>query len=734
MLRNVVAIGCFGLPISAWGQNVNNVPQGTSWPTIQQAIDGATAGDTLELVAASFDEEVTVDRDIVIVGNGFTTLSSPGQAVFELEADVSFELSGVVVEPVAGDLEMQGIRTIAGGNTIVISDATFRTSLPTGNGSALYAGNALEITMADVIFEGLVPGATTANVGGAIYASSSTLVPMDLTNVVFRDLTSSGTGGAIYAFNEAVTCTRCTFDHTTADEGSAISAAFMSTIDVEQSLFCGTVGSALAGIRGTVRSSRFVEINALEGAAVQPSSLAAGTWTVTNNTFVGTIGDAASSILSLVSFNEDLVSTNNLFYDNDGYAIVVGAPPVVTYNWFEANTADISGAVLDGTNRSGLPQLSSWTSDGNCDNDELWPIPLSVGGLIDAGDPSILDPDGSRSDIGAYGGPAADPALHVDADGDGVSFLQDCDDTESAAYPGAIEICDGVDNDCNGLIDGADQDISDEDTFYPDCDGDGQGDAVGAEVACFAPAGGCGTWASEAHLGALASADCNDQDPLTFFGADELCAAGDQDCDGDDDLGAVDATPFYVDEDLDGFGSEESVAVCGASGPPSGYTSTPGDCSDENSTFHPGAADSCGDGLDQDCNLVDGDDASLRDWYPDADGDGYGDGRAAPVSDCHEVLPGFSTDTTDCNDLAADVHPGAVETCNGIDDDCSSAIDDTQDCDEGTPDPNHPADQDPSSVHPVGGCNCSTPGSAALSAVSCFLVVVLSRRRDRLAS
>ncbi|MCB9742647.1 MAG: putative metal-binding motif-containing protein [Alphaproteobacteria bacterium] len=63
-----------------------------------------------------------------------------------------------------------------------------------------------------------------------------------------------------------------------------------------------------------------------------------------------------------------------------------------------------------------------------------------------------LDPDGSAPDVGAYGGLEAEQP--PDEDGDGWDYRLDCDDTEASAYPGAEELLgDGVDNDCDGLVD-----------------------------------------------------------------------------------------------------------------------------------------------------------------------------------------------------------------------------------------------------------------------------------------
>ena len=103
-------------------------------------------------------------------------------------------------------------------------------------------------------------------------------------------------------------------------------------------------------------------------------------------------------------------------------------------NWYSNTTSDASGSLSStslGSNSLFVdPDLEDYTADGNCGNDKMWPATTSP--LIDAGDPSasLNDPDGSRSDIGAYGGPDADPDLFIDADGDGYVAIYDCDDSQ----------------------------------------------------------------------------------------------------------------------------------------------------------------------------------------------------------------------------------------------------------------------------------------------------------------
>ena len=127
--------------------------------------------------------------------------------------------------------------------------------------------------------------------------------------------------------------------------------------------------------------------------------------------------------------------------------------------------------------------------------------------------------------------------------------------------------------------------------------------------------------------------DCNDIDGSIHPGAVEICGDGiDQDCDGSD----LECIPDPRDVDDDG----------------DGYTENQGDCNDSVSFIHPGAAEICGDGIDQDC---DGSDLTCPEDI-DNDGDGYTENQG------------------DCNDTIASIYPGAAEICgDGIDQDCNGS-------------------------------------------------------------
>ena len=103
-------------------------------------------------------------------------------------------------------------------------------------------------------------------------------------------------------------------------------------------------------------------------------------------------------------------------------------------------------------------------------------------------DPNIaLDAD-ADADTDADSDGDLDEGSPVDQDGDGHSDDVDCDDEDAAIFPGALEACDGEDNDCDGRIDDEDDDVTiGTTTYYADRDGDGLGDADGEIEACAHP-------------------------------------------------------------------------------------------------------------------------------------------------------------------------------------------------------------------------------------------------------
>jgi hypothetical protein len=209
----------------------------------------------------------------------------------------------------------------------------------------------------------------------------------------------------------------------------------------------------------------------------------------------------------------------------------------------------------------------------------------------------------------------------------------DCNDGAASIHPGAIDVCDGIDNDCSGSIDDAVDFDGDGYSACVDCNDDDATIHPDAFDACDAIDNDCDGFADEdfdedGDGVSPCAGDCDDRDPEVSPLLPEICNGYDDDCDGFADNG--------FDDDADG------------------YSTCEGDCDDTNADVHPLATEIC-DSLDDDC------DGDIPDTT-DADGDGY------------------SLCEGDCDPDDGDVNPAATESCNDIDDDCDGGIDNLPEC------------------------------------------------------
>ena len=278
----------------------------------------------------------------------------------------------------------------------------------------------------------------------------------------------------------------------------------------------------------------------------------------------------------------------------------------------------------------------------------------------------------------------------VDNDGDTFSEEDgDCNDRDDEIHPDAEEVCDGVDNDCNEIIDDNPNDIK---VYYLDADGDGFGVEGNSILSCPAdkPIG----YIEAKEKNGVVVFDCDDTpaDAETENGrlihpdAEEVCDEVDNDCDEWIDEEIDTAPTWYLDNDNDTFGDiHQTLKSCPVNGdqPPPGYVGNSADCDDGNGAAYPNADERCNE-VDDNCNGVI-DEASAIDaplWYADADLDGFGSvlnvvpSCAQPsieLSDGTTVT--YVTDNTDCNDSDAGVSPDGIETCDSLDNDCDGFVD-----------------------------------------------------------
>ena len=237
----------------------------------------------------------------------------------------------------------------------------------------------------------------------------------------------------------------------------------------------------------------------------------------------------------------------------------------------------------------------------------------------------------------------------------------DCNDLFPSAYPGGTEVCDGIDNNCDGTTD--EPSAVDALLWYADSDGDGFAGMLSTTSACTQPSGYFST-----------VTDCNDSDNAINPNAIEVCDNIDNDCDISIDENVT--TTYYLDNDGDGFGYLYStIQACSL---PSGYVTNSTDCNDSSSAIKPTANEIC-DGIDNNCNGVQDDSdptlifATATRWYVDSDGDGYGNPLQSLLR-C--VQPsGYVTNSTDCNDTTSLANPNRTEVCDGIDNDCDNTSD-----------------------------------------------------------
>jgi hypothetical protein len=217
---------------------------------------------------------------------------------------------------------------------------------------------------------------------------------------------------------------------------------------------------------------------------------------------------------------------------------------------------------------------------------------------------------------------SASPPVVVDDDGDGFEASEDCDDADAAVNPAAEEVCNGIDDNCDGVVDenqpDADADGVPDCSDVEECDGaDNDGDGLVDEDSADTDKDGIADCVDAEECDGLDNdGDGSIDEDFPDTDKDGICDAIDvEECDGldNDGDGAVDedfpdtdkdATADCVDvEECDGLDNDGDGEIDeGLDVDKDGYSLCVDDCDDTNPAVHPGATDWMNDGVDSDCD------------------------------------------------------------------------------------------------------------------------------------
>lgn len=580
------------------------------------------------------------------------------------------ESGGGAASPVVTNCVFTGNWTNAGGGAVMRNISSGGTTSPIFT-NCIFSGNAEYNGSSGGVMQNSVASAT-----------SGTTAP-SFTNCVFSGNYVNGQGGVIRNFSKSngtlnATFVNCSFSGNKADSGGGV------IYNQESATFTNCIlwGNSSSAIVNTGAGTTTITYSDIEGGYAGTGNLNQNPLFVSQPPFgpstngdlrlqscsvAAEAGNDASNNTSVDLGNNprkvDAVSggtqidmgayeyQGDLDADNDGYSYCNGA-----------DCSDANAAVHPGATETcdGL--------DDDCD------------GLTDAADPSItgqstwyVDADNDTyGDANTSQLACSQPTGYV-GNGD------DCNDANANVHPGATETCDGLDNDCGGLIDEGVQN-----TFYADNDADGFGAVLsGTATGCSAPAGYVAN-----------NGDCNDALAFINPGAPETCNLLDDDCDGTIDDGLPMYT-YYLDADGDGYGNPNFPFTTCFGVPSSGYVTAYGNGPFGGGNGGGGGGGGGGDYFDSDdgnpevnpgmpeiCNSIDDDSDGLIDenlistFYTDADNDTYGD-PDGPTTQACTAPSGFSANNDDCDDTNADVNPASPEVCDGLDNNCDGMEDNT---------------------------------------------------------
>ncbi|MEZ4240809.1 MAG: putative metal-binding motif-containing protein [Myxococcota bacterium] len=685
---------------------------GGGYPDLDDALAAAASGDRILMNTGVYPGAWRIEQP-----DRLTIEAKPGASV-RLSASVAAVepdglLHAVGIDLTLRDLELDGnsrpgLRVSGGGRLTLHRVDLHSASRSAGGGGVAVDGVGTSLVVAGGELHDNASGAD----GGAVRVGDG--ASATLLGVRLAANTSGASGGALWCDGACDVSDSRFLANAAGGAGGAVFVASGASFGIDRAWVCGNEaqqqggGLAFSQVTGWSGSHlvSFGNLAHQQGGGIYLDGQSSGT--LENADFVGDAADQQGEAVYANGASGAMALYNILFTDLSSQGLYGPAVAVDSYS------SDVTGAFTGNASETGghsaAPDYVSYVDTVDCEANDLH---LAVGS------PQLgWGAAGHLPYLGALG-EACTPVAEVpgdgidqdcdglddcffDGDGDGygdsgaavvhgvglacigpqeASVGGDCDDADPLVSPAGQEVpLDGVDGDCDGT-----------ELCYADTDDDGFGagdpDFPSATLDCS----GAGA--------APVDGDCEPGDGAAYPGAPEQCANGiDDDCDGEIDTDAVPVT-WYRDNDGDGHGDPaDTVEDCAA---PQSYVASGDDCDDLDPDRYPGAPELC-DGRDQDCDEEIDEGLVTGVVYADADGDGYGDPDAS-AEGC--VGQGYVDDASDCDDGDGGVHPGALEICDGLDDDCDGQL---LECDLGR---GGIAEDEPRSGG-VAGCACAQGGAS----------------------
>ena len=479
---------------------------------------------------------VALAADVIVDCDGLADLESGDHAYIVGALPCRLD-----VDAASGTVTLEGVQLLDSDPPALLGDGSVEPTVAISGGVLVVRELDLHASVAGGV-----------QVGGGVFDGRSVgLIGATSSEVSLVDVGDSG----------AFACVGCTLlDHDTTADGAALRVAGTVTLTDSEVRGNQTVGNGavLTDATGalTIEGTRFCE-NDVAGAVLE---VVDGLTAVTGSVFiesdrrVADMGSATlfhnNTVLTTISSGGgvlDAVTASVEAAANVALREPSGVPPNLLLPGFVNSTSDANLCVS-----IVCPSTDTGTLNPNAGLDPSALI-VDSSNRCDAFDPTPVD-GGLASIPDGYG--AVDPATaDQDADMDGVPSHLDCNDGESDVFPAAVEICNGIDDDCDGRIDEGLPEL-----VWLDGDGDGFG-AGEPGIACYSE--GDARWYERTGLAggatdvfATSFGDCDDNNGLAYPGADEvLCNGVDEDCNNIDDgcvhTGGTGDTGVPADTDTD---------------------------------------------------------------------------------------------------------------------------------------------------------------------------------------